>query len=163
MTRARPALLVALLAALLAGAAPAPPPPVELELFTREGCPRCAGRTPSSPSSRPSAPGLRVTERDVGGTRRRASGSRRRWRSIPACCPECPPSTCAGKLLVGFGGPETSGRQLRALVDAEPGAAGATAPGPVCPQEGSAPCPEPDAGADTEPNQRLSTPRGWAG
>lgn len=139
-----------LYAALAAAAAPGPS--VELELFHREGCARCAEAQSYLAELQSERPWLHVTKWDVG----RDAAARARLETLlaqhPGLLPGVPAFHVRGQLLVGFGGPASSGRQLRALVDGEDaseedaGAAGAAA---VCPQQGEAPCPPPGA-ADAE-------------
>ncbi len=96
----------------------------DVEVFTREGCPRCAAARAFLDRLALERPGLRVRYLDVV----REREALRRLTSLAAArsgVPGVPSFLVRGSLLVGFDGEETTGRALRALIE---GAAGAPAP-----------------------------------
>jgi glutaredoxin len=111
-------------AALLVAAAPARAAgDVELELFTRPGCPHCADAKAFLAELAARRPELVVVERDV--TADPAALERLRALSTAAGVtrPGVPAFVAGGELLVGFQGPDTTGRRLEALLFGTPGAA----------------------------------------
>lgn len=157
------AVLIALGLVLSAGAwrPPAPtaaaaPGRVDLEVFVREGCPRCAEAEDFLAELRLTRPWLQVRFHDVA----RDDAARARLaalaaeHSIPAV--GVPAFHARGRLLIGFSGRETSGHQLVGLID---GSALPVGGGEVCPPESSeARCVPP---ASTSPEGTVEVP--WAG
>ncbi|MBN1205407.1 MAG: NrdH-redoxin [Myxococcaceae bacterium] len=117
------------------------PSPVELEVFTREGCPRCEEAKAFLAELRLTRPWLQVRYHDVG----RDAAARERLAALAAehsmGALGVPAFQVRGQLLVGFSGRETSGRQLLALIEGENGSGGG---GEVCPADETGPaCPPP--------------------
>jgi hypothetical protein len=157
----KPHLLIALGLMLALGAWGAParaaaPAEVELEVFVREGCPRCADAKDFLAELRPTRPWLRVRFLDVG----RDDTARARLEALAAeralSAVGVPAFHARGQLLIGFSGRQTSGRQLLALIEggAVPGSGGE-----VCPPEApDASCVPP---APASPKGTVEVP--WAG
>jgi glutaredoxin len=116
--RATGALVTGLLLLVLIPAAAAPPPGADVEMFTREGCPYCARALGLLEDLQRQRPGLRVQVHDVQEDPQalerlialaRAQGIEQL--GVPAF-------HVRGRLLIGFAGPETTGAELKALLDA---------------------------------------------
>jgi hypothetical protein len=92
-------------------------PAADIEMFTREGCPFCAAALVFLEDLRRERPTLRIVVRDVqadpGALERLVALAEAR--GVPHL--GVPAFHVAGELVIGFGGPETTGRQLRALLD----------------------------------------------
>ena len=132
------------------------PTDVELEVFVREGCPRCADAEDFLAELRPTRPWLRVRLLDVG----RDEAARARLAALAAersvSAVGVPAFHARGQLLIGFSGRETSGRQLLALLE---GGAAPGSGGEVCPPEApDASCVPP---APASPEGTVEVP--WAG
>ncbi len=112
---------------------------MELEVFVREGCPRCEDAKRFLSQLQAERPGLQVHYRDVV----REPESLARLQELagegPAGALGVPAFHVAGQLLIGFSGPETTGRQLVALLEGqEPGETSAA----LCPVGAESPeCP----------------------
>ncbi|MFY0583191.1 glutaredoxin family protein [Cystobacter fuscus] len=123
-------LLAAGLLAATGARAQAPPGPVELEVFVREGCPRCEDAKQFLSRLQAERPGLQVRYRDVvrepeALARLEELAGQHQVKALGV-----PAFHVAGQLLIGFGGPETTGPQLLALLEGQaPGAPGAA----LCP------------------------------
>ncbi len=130
---------------LLARAATVSAETAELEVFTREGCPRCAEARAFVAELALERPDLRITWREVD----RDAAARVRLeelsREASVAAPGVPSFVVGGELVVGFDGVETTGARIRALLagrhEPEPGE------GALCSAERAAPC-EPAAPAD---------------
>lgn len=126
--------------------AEAPSEPVRLEVFVREGCPRCEDAKRFLSQLQAERPELQVQYRDV--VREPEALARLQelagQRSMGAL--GVPAFHVAGRLIIGFSGPETTGRQLVALLEGQ--AAGETG-GAVCPVGAEAPTCPPGAPLDT--------------
>jgi glutaredoxin len=102
----------------LVPAAAAPPLGADLEMFTREGCPYCARALAFLEDLQRQRPGLRVQVHDIQEDPQalerlialaRAQGIEQL--GVPAF-------HVRGRLVIGFAGPETTGAELKALLDA---------------------------------------------
>jgi len=121
-------------------AAPEPPSvgAADVEVFTREGCPRCAAARAFLGRLEQERPGLRVRYLDV--VRQREALERLAALSAErGGVPGVPSFLVGNRLLVGFDREETTGRALRALIQGvpEPGVEEGTA---VCAPEAPASC-----------------------
>jgi len=109
-------LLCALLLAALALRAAASPAP-EIEVFTREGCPHCAAAEGFLATLQEARPELRIARHDVG----RDPAARDRLRALSAehglASIGVPTFLVGGRLVVGFGSAETSGREILAALE----------------------------------------------
>jgi glutaredoxin len=118
------AALVVLL--LVAPAVAAEPPGPDIEMFTREGCPFCARALAFLEELRRERPGLRIQIRDV-------QEDPRALERLVALAGQhgvehlgVPAFHVRGRLVIGFAGHESTGAELRALLEMPaPGAAGA--------------------------------------
>jgi hypothetical protein len=118
---------------LAAAAAPAraqlaaPPTPVEVEIFVRDGCPFCADAKRFLARLQAERPGLVVTVRDIW----RDPAAMSRLQSLmamrPGLAPGVPAIHVRGELVIGFAGEETTGAYVRYLIT---GADGFVAPRP---------------------------------
>jgi glutaredoxin len=132
------------------------PAPVEVEVFTREGCPRCKEAKDFLAELRLTRPWLQVRDHDV----ERDAAARERLGALAAehsvGAVGVPAFQVRGQLLIGFSGRETSGRQLLALIEGEDvsGRSGEVCPadetGPAC----ALPAPQP-------PQDTIDAP--WVG
>jgi glutaredoxin len=123
------------------------PAPVEVEVFTREGCPRCQDAKDFLAELRLTRPWLQVRYHDVGqdAAARERLGALAAEHSMGAL--GVPAFQVRGQLLIGFIGRETSGRQLLALIEGEEVSGGG---GEVCPSEGTGPACAPPASHPSE-------------
>ena len=112
---ARRLLCALVLAALALRAAAAAPP--EIEVFTREGCPHCAAAERFLEALHEERPELRIARHDVG----RDAAARERLRTLAAehglASAGVPTFLVGGRLVVGFGSAETSGREILAALE----------------------------------------------
>jgi glutaredoxin len=111
-----PLVFAVLLAVGRAAAVDASAAPADLEVFTRAGCPHCAEAERFLATLERERPELHVVVRDVvadpaalARLRALASASGRTALGVPSF-------VVGGELIVGFGGPETTGRQIRRLL-----------------------------------------------
>jgi glutaredoxin len=105
--------------AALAGVAPGAEPEAgspDLEMFTLEGCPYCAAALRFLEVLRAERPGISIVVSDVGAD----AAALERFRTLAARHgverPGVPAFHVGGELIVGFGGAETTGARLRALL-----------------------------------------------
>ncbi|MBI5775773.1 MAG: glutaredoxin family protein, partial [Nitrospirae bacterium] len=98
-----------------AGSEAASPP--EIEVFVREGCPHCAAAKLFLNNLQQERPGLRIVIRDVA----QDPAARARLNELGSLTGTrvsgVPVFHIRGELLVGFAGEDTTGRQLRTLLD----------------------------------------------
>jgi glutaredoxin len=120
---------------LLFPAAAADPPGPDIEMFTRPGCPFCATALAFLDDLRREQPALRVQIRDVDEdpqalARLMALAEQHGVERLGV-----PAFHVRGRLVIGFAGPETTGAELRALLEAPAAGPSGTAPardtGPV--------------------------------
>jgi glutaredoxin len=124
--------LVALVLLFPAAAADEPGP--DIEMFTREGCPFCAAALAFLEGLRRERPALRIQVRDV-------EQDPRALERLMALAQQhgvehlgVPAFYVRGRLVIGFAGPETTGAELKALLEAP--ATGAAGP-PPAPEAGA--------------------------
>jgi glutaredoxin len=112
--------------------APARPPEPDLEVFTREGCPRCEEALRWLEGLRAARPGLRVAVADVA----RDPAALARLRSVAerahAGAVSVPAFHVHGVLVVGFAGAATTGARVEALLDGGEAPPGPGAEAPAC-------------------------------
>ena len=106
-------------------AAAADAPSADIEMFTREGCPYCAAALAFLGELRRQRPDLRIQMRDVQEDPRAleqlvALGHQHGVKHLGV-----PAFHVRGRLVIGFAGPETTGAELKALLEPPGGAAGA--------------------------------------
>jgi len=131
----------AALLGLVLRAAPGPPVAgtIEVEVFTRDGCPRCAEARAFLDRLVRERPGLRVRYLDV--VRQREALERLATLSAArGGVPGVPSFLVGGRLLVGFDREETTGAALRALVRGEGQAPGSEEGTATCAPETPAAC-----------------------
>jgi glutaredoxin len=112
------AVLIAALTVLVGGAdALADPPPPDIEMFTREGCPFCAAALAFLRELEERRPGLRLEIRDV-------EKDRRALDRLVALAEEhgvehlgVPAFHVRGRLIIGFAGADTTGAELQAMLE----------------------------------------------
>ncbi len=118
------------------------PERVVIELFTREGCPYCTDAKRFLEALRRERPALDVVERDV----RRDPRALERLRTLAlehgVHTLGVPAFYVAGELLLGYLGPDTTGRRLEALVDRAAAAPNEPAAEGACLPDNAAPCEE---------------------
>ena len=89
----------------------------ELEVFVREGCPHCAEAKVFLEELRRERPGLQVVIRDI----QKDRGALERLRELVAKSPGrtagVPAFYLRGELVIGFSGADTTGAQIRQLLD----------------------------------------------
>lgn len=113
---------------------------VDVEVFTREGCPRCAAARAFLDQLAQERPGLRVRYLDV--VRQRQALERLTALSAArGGVPGVPSFLIGGRLLVGFDREETTGRTLRALIEGTGAAPGPQAEAALCAPEAPEACP----------------------
>ncbi|MDE3224981.1 MAG: NrdH-redoxin [Nitrospirota bacterium] len=95
----------------------AEPQEADLVVFTREGCPYCDAAAQFLARLRRERPGLRMVVKDVG-------KDRSAWRQLEELAAQkgitalgVPAFYLRGELLVGYGGPDSTGAQITGLLD----------------------------------------------
>lgn len=91
----------------------------EIEVFTREGCPRCEAARASLDSLAHARPGLRVVVREVDRDPAALERLRRLSEAADVSVVGVPSFWVRGRLLVGFDTEATTGRRLREILDGE--------------------------------------------
>lgn len=138
---------------------PAAPPPsgTDIEVFTRQGCPRCAAAALFLTDLRQERPALRIVVRDV--TRDQAALARLRdlaaSRGIRAV--GVPAFYLRGELVIGYVSAATTGNRLKAILDRPPARPEETVPEGACPAQPSLPCP-PEPLEPTTDVETVDTP-----
>jgi glutaredoxin len=99
----------------VAGPDAAPPP--DIEVFVREGCPHCAAAKLFLNDLRRERPDLRLVIRDVAQDPAARARLNELGRLTGTRVTGVPVFYIRGELLVGFAGADTTGRQLRTLLD----------------------------------------------
>jgi hypothetical protein len=134
-------------------ATPPAVPEVVLELYSREGCPRCRAAKSFLDDLSKQRRNLRIVEHRIDADR----GARQRledlFRQRGIALGGVPTFVVGGKVLVGFEDARTTGGQIRALVDAAlpaEAAAGTTLPPGACGIDADEPCEEARHGVGTE-------------
>jgi glutaredoxin len=112
--------LLALLLLLLVSPAAAgvDPPPPDIEMFTREGCPYCAAALRFLEELRRERPALRIQVRDVEEDPQALERLEVLARQHGVTHLGVPAFHLRGRLVIGFAGAETTGAELKALLDA---------------------------------------------
>ena len=95
----------------------AAPPPDELQVFVREGCPHCAAAKEFLPAFAGGHPGLRITYRSVDSDPSARDELVRLSRAAGIWPPGVPTFVFEGRVLVGFESASRTGPQLAALVE----------------------------------------------
>jgi len=118
---------------------------VTIEVYGMEGCPRCAAAGAFLESLAAARPGLELVVRDVGRDPPAREQMQRRARAAGIEALGVPVIVVNGRVLVGYSGDDTTGRQIVALLDARPvdvdidaaqaadGVCAAAPSGPTCP------------------------------
>jgi glutaredoxin len=115
---------------LLCPAGAADPPGPDIEMFTRQGCPFCADALAFLDDLRRERPALRIQVRDV------EHDPQALERLIALAAQHgvehlgVPAFHVRGRVVIGFGGPETTGAELRALLEMPAAGAAGTPPAP---------------------------------
>jgi hypothetical protein len=111
------AVVAGLVALVLLLPAAAEPPGPDVEMFTREGCSFCAAAHPFLEDLRRERPALRIQVRDVEKDPRALDRLIALARQHGVEHPGVPAFHVRGRLMIGFAGPETTGAELKALLD----------------------------------------------
>ena len=132
---------------------------VDIEVFTRADCPRCAAAKRFLDDLQQEQPGLRIVVHDIG----EDPAALARLRELAATrgihALGVPAFALRGQLLIGFLSPHTTGERLKALL-ATPAPPGETVPTEACPPETTTACPPATPGLPTEVDT-IDTP--WFG
>ncbi len=118
---------------------------IDIELFTREGCPRCTAAKAFLAELQRERRDLRIEVRDVGAdaaswARLKALAAERGVRALGV-----PAFFLRGELLIGFAGAETTGRRIRSLLAAAASGPGQEGPEGACRAETTIACDQPTA------------------
>jgi glutaredoxin len=124
----------------------------DIEVFVREGCPHCAAAKRFLVELQRERPGLRILFHDVGKdpaalSRLNALAETKNVRPIGV-----PAFYLQGELLVGFLNEQTTGTQLRAMLDRGGHPASSNAPPGACLPQTATPCDTQPLGPPTERN-----------
>ena len=92
--------------------------PLPLVVYVRDGCPHCAEAKTYLAREAPSWPRITVVYRQVDRDTEARDGLIQSSRLAGVWPPGVPTFVAGGRILVGFGDAEESGRDLRALIDA---------------------------------------------
>jgi glutaredoxin len=128
--------LAALMASAPALARSAPDAPVVIELFSRDGCPRCAAAKVFLEQLQRERPGVEVLVHDVVHDPESRDRMRRLAAEHGVAVPGVPAILVRDVFMIGFTSADTTGARLRAVVDAAPGAS----PAPLGNHEAGAAC-----------------------
>jgi glutaredoxin len=93
------------------------PPAVDIEVFTRAGCPRCAAAKRFLDDLQHEQPGLRIVVHDVGQDPTALARLQDLAAKLGVQALGVPAFALRGALLIGFLSAPTTGRQLKALLD----------------------------------------------
>ena len=93
-----------------------------VEVFVRVGCSHCREAEKFLRELQAESPGLRVTERDVSKDPAALADMKELANSLPRQYPGLPMFRVGEQVIVGFSGPEGTGRELRALLGLGQGA-----------------------------------------
>lgn len=117
----------------------APTPQADIEVFTREGCPHCEAAKIFLEELRRERPGLRIVMREVGDPaamdRLKDLAAKYGVKSLGV-----PAFYVRGELIIGYFNEETTGAQIKALLDRPGSKSGAGLPAGACPPEAVTPC-----------------------
>lgn len=112
----------------------------DLEVFTRSGCPHCAAAKRFLDELQRSRPNLRILTQDIG----EDSAALARLKDVAAAqglrTIGVPAFYVHGRLLIGFAGPDRTGRQILALLNQSESAPAGQAPEGACRPEPTIPC-----------------------
>lgn len=127
------------LVSVAAGASGTEQEEADLVVFTREGCPHCEAATQFLARLRRERPGLRIIIKDVGKDRDALQrlGDLAAQQGVTAL--GVPAFYLRGELLVGYGGPDSTGAQITGLLD-RPRPRMESAPPGACAPEGPETC-----------------------
>jgi len=148
----RPGLAVLALVAAAAHAGAAPAGPV-LEVFTRDGCPRCEAAARFLATLQAEQPGLRIAYRHVDLDPDALAALQRASAEAGVATPGVPSFRVGRRLVVGFVDQATTGARLRALLA---GAEPAAGPAGACAPDADVPCTTP-LPADDRVETRFGT------
>jgi len=135
------------------------PAGVDIEMFTREGCPRCAAAKRFLDDLQQERPELRIVVHDVGKDPVALARLRELAASLGIHALGVPAFALRRELLIGFMGSHTTGARLKDLL-ATPAPPSAMVPAEACSLEAIAPCPPEPAQLPAEVDT-LDTP--WFG
>ena len=136
------------------------PPAVDIEVFTRAGCPRCAAAKRFLDDLQHERPGLRIVVYDVEEDPTTLARLQDLAAKLGVQALGVPAFALRGALLIGFLSAPTTGRQLKALLDKPSVPPGETVPAEACPPETTTACPPETPGLPTEIDT-IDTP--WFG
>lgn len=123
----------------------------DIEVFVRAGCPHCTAAKRFLEDLHRERPGLRILLADIGADRAalerlHAIAERRQVKALGV-----PAFYIRGELIIGYTGPETTGKRIKALLD-RPASRPGGPPEGACPPESQVPCKEPMLPAVSEPD-----------
>ena len=135
-------------------------PGVDIEVFTRAGCPRCDAAKRFLDDLQQERPGLRIVVHDVGQDPAALARLQELGVTLGIRTLGVPAFALRGELLIGFLSAPTTGGQLKALLDKPLAPPGETAPAEVCSPEPTTSCPPETSGLPPEVDT-IDTP--WFG
>jgi glutaredoxin len=144
----------------MAQTADATPPAVDIEVFTRAGCPRCAAAKRFLDNLQQERPGLRIVVHDVGQDPTALARLKELAAQQGVQTLGVPAFALRGELLIGFQSAPTTGGQLKALLDKPLASPGETVPAEACPAETTTSCRSETPGLPAEADT-IDTP--WFG
>jgi glutaredoxin len=144
----------------MAQTADATPPAVDIEVFTRAGCPRCAAAKRFLDDLQQERPELRIVVHDVGQDPTALARLKQLAAQLGVHTLGVPAFALRGELLIGFLSAPTTGGQLKALLDKPLASPGETVPAEACPAETTTSCP-PETPALPAEVDAIDTP--WLG
>ncbi len=130
---------------------------VELRLYTRAGCPRCAAAKAFLSALQRQRPELRVVERAVDRDPTARRELEQRLRTLGIATAGVPAMALRGQVLIGFDNAETTGKRIRQLLDATGTGDTSSANAGICALDEQIPC-EPPAAETTEVESKLFGP-----
>jgi len=135
-------------------------PRADIELFSREGCPRCAEAKVYLDELRRARPAITIREDDVTADPEALARLRAIAESVGQTVVNVPSFYVRGTLIVGFSGREITGRRIEALLDGEaaPAAVEPDGAGVCSVEEGAAPCPPESPGGAKKAPEEVEVP-----
>jgi glutaredoxin len=125
----------------MAQTADATPPAVDIEVFTRAGCPRCAAAKRFLDDLQQERPELWIVVHDVGQDPTALARLKKLAVQLGVQTLGVPTFALRGELLIGFLSVPTTGGQLKALLDKPSALPEETVPAEACPAETTTSCP----------------------
>jgi glutaredoxin len=136
------------------------PPAVDIEVFTRAGCPRCAAAKRFLDDLQQERPELRIVVHDVGQDPTALARLKELAAKLGVQTLGVPAFALRGELLIGFLSAPTTGSQIKALLDKPLASPGETVVAEACPAETTTSCRPETPGLSAEADT-IDTP--WFG